>query len=120
MEEAEGTINFSHYYKKFPFQNDSGHRRAQLLQVFTCEAKELSTSFQIYDAKYVGKKGEPQFYDLPNGKVMVLLLQLFPEADIKQEDYFKIFTTIRRWTPSKSKYYTDSIGKVFDLKIAAD
>jgi hypothetical protein len=120
MEEAEGTINFSHYYKKFPFKNDSGKRKARLIQVFTCEAKELSTSMIVYDSTYLDKNGEPQLYDLPTGKVLVLLLQIFPEIDVEENYFFKIFTTIRRWTSSKAKYYYDSIGKVFDLKIAAD
>ncbi len=78
-----------------------------LMQVFTCDKKDLSKNFIEYDTHE--KNGD--YYPLPEGKLLVLLF--FGIEKITP----KIFTTIRRWTPEKEKYYHTSMGETFEIII---
>jgi hypothetical protein len=99
-------IKFSHHYYKTFKQN-----RAVLLAVVLKERKELSEDFIDYDTRYYVSEGQPSlddFYPLPAGKYMVLVF--IGEILIP-------FTTVRRWTPEKEKYYRSGIGKTFGIEI---
>ena len=105
-------IKFSHRYPKLHNQ-----KSAQLLQVALCDRSELSEKFIEYDTVY---ESEPAIgvcsesvvghYPLPNGRYMVLLFQGNEHIP---------FTTVRRFTEEKFRYYNSSIGKLFDIVHAA-
>lgn len=100
------TIKFSHNYSKMDYDNTT---KAGLMQLFVCDAKELSEAFVKYDTKYY-ENGEAKYYDLPKGKVIVLLLL--------DEDNFIFFTSIRRWTPEREKDYRECIGKMMGIEVS--
>lgn len=77
----------------------------RLLQVFICDRKELGELFVNYDTAY-----NEGFYELPKGKLIVLLLQ-----SLNGVIFDPLWTTIRRWTPQKEKYYREIIGKEVDI-----
>jgi hypothetical protein len=103
-------IKFSHHYPKLHSQT-----AAHLLHIELRDRSELSEEFVEYDTVYV--QAEATFpgvrtghYDLPNGRLMVLVFlgnNLFP------------FTTVRRWTAEKERYYREGIGRRFDIEYVA-
>lgn len=94
-------IKFSYEYWKL---GELQHRdMVTLMQAFVADKKDLSQVFIEYDTHKV--KGG--FYPLPNGKLIVLL---FGGSET-------VFTTIRRWTPEKEKYYKSSMGELFEIII---
>ena len=102
-------IKFSHSYPKL-----HGQKSAQLLSIELCERSDLSERFVEYDTVYeieqvVGVRSEPatEHYPLPNGRYMVLLFK---------GDHRIPFTTIRRYTDEKYRYYNSSLGKIFDIE----
>lgn len=107
------TIKFSHEYDKLPIADLS----ACLLDVLVIDRKELHESFIEYDTRYlewvyVGHIRIPKVknYPLPSGKVLVLLLL--------SKNQKRLFTTIRRWTPEKEKYYRNLRGQEVKIEIA--
>lgn len=77
-----------------------------LLQVFIVDRADLSETFVAYDTE-IERTGE--YYSLPKGKLLVLfLIPCYGSG---------AFTTIRRWTPAKEKYYKSLMGKEFVLEI---
>jgi hypothetical protein len=101
-------IKFSHKYYKLPMNVGT----ATLLQVLTINKEDLSPEFVEYDTSYpangkYSEEGTPdKHYPLPNGKLLLLILQTG-----------WIWTTIRRWTPEKERYYRGSIGETFNIAI---
>jgi homospermidine synthase len=77
-----------------------------LLDVLVADRSELSAAFVDWDTAHnsLGKLGN---YKLPKGKVFILLLLTGG----------KLWTTIRRWTPQKEKYYRFLIGQDFQIEI---
>jgi len=57
------------------------------------------------------ENGEWKSYELPLTKLLVLTFQ---------GNYLIPFTTIRRWTDKKERYYKNCVGKHFDIKIGDD
>ena len=105
-------IKFSHDYLKFnknklPF-------KAMLLQTFICERSDLNGTFVNYDTAYWDhtQPGGINYYELPPGKIMVLLFSIRDGYAIPEN--FK-FTTIRRYTPENFEYYKRETGNVFDV-----
>lgn len=96
-------IKFSHKYFKMPEPIQSGLcNTAQLLAVLNTTKDQLKGEFINYDTLAVtGDK-----YELPEGRLMVLLL-------LSSE----LWTTVRRWTPEKEKYYRSNIGNLFEIEI---
>lgn len=88
------TIKFSHGYEKMPA--DFGI--SKILEVFVVDKEDLHEGFVEYDTSY----GDRKNYPLPNGKLLVLLLQT--------RDNKALWTTMRRCTPSKLKYYVGLRG----------
>jgi hypothetical protein len=100
------TIKFSHKYYKMP----EDVTNASLIQVFLCDRKDLSSDFIAYDTGYENEYGDYNEYNLPKGKVMVLLLR----SNTGKE---RLWTTIRRWTPRKEEYYKSMVGEEFEISI---
>lgn len=95
-------VKFSHRYLKMP----RDYQASTLVDVFTLDARLLSESFIEYDAT----KFDGGLYILPrNGKVLVLMLL----TSINKE----LWTTVRRHTPDKEKYYRGLIGQMVECKI---
>jgi hypothetical protein len=94
-------IKFSHEYWKLGEQH---HRDIlTLLQVFVVDKSDLSPEFIEYDTHKVAGG----FYPLSNGKLLVLF---FGGSE-------NVFTTVRRWTIEKEKYYKQSMGESFEIII---
>lgn len=92
-------IKFSHSYTKMP-DNSSP---STLLEVFVVD-DDLSDGFINYDTQIVdGGK-----YNLPRGKKLVLLLQ-------NRDDI--LWTTIRRHTSCKERYYREIRGSVMSIVV---
>lgn len=89
-------IKFSHNYTKMSCDTHT----SVLLEVFIVDRNDLHDVFVEYDTR-IRDGGN---YPLPNGKLLVLLLE---------NGAGSLWTTIRRWTIDKEKYYMSSIGDVF-------
>lgn len=95
-------IKFSHFYKKMPAGVTT------FCESFVCgvEVKHynnLTPDFIKQDTEYEGG-----FYQLP--KANLLIITIFTEG-VK-------WTTVRRWTEEKEKYYRGILGK--EVKIIID
>ena len=93
-------IKFSHEYPKL-----HGQESALLLAVELRGRSDFTEKFIEYDTAFTGGH-----YPLPPAQYMVLVFlgnELIP------------FTTVRRWTEEKSRYYHNNIGKTFGLVRAA-
>ena len=88
------TIRFSHNYTKLPPDPDPSN----LLEVLTVDRSDLHRAFIEYDTHIVGGG----HYNPPTGKLILLLLQSCGG---------EVFTTIRRHTSDKHKYYLRLRGK---------
>ncbi|MBN2039602.1 MAG: hypothetical protein JW864_06150 [Spirochaetes bacterium] len=97
-------IKFSHDYDKI-----AGTKEARLLEVLNINLQNLSEDFIKYDT------GE--IFVLPRkGDYMMLIFQ-----KINSQPYSRrcdLFTTLRRRTDEKEKYYRKAIGRVFQLEKA--
>lgn len=91
-------IKFSHKYQKFP--EDYAH--SQLIDVLYTNA--VSPFFETYDCMYLVDNSHVRFYSLPSGKKIVLLLKTRKDV---------LWTTLRKYTPEKDKYYQSKIGQWF-------
>ena len=94
-------IKFSHMYHKMP--ND--YSPSRLIQTFLIDRKDLSKEFVEYDTCTL----EYEYYKLPTGKLIILILLT---------EYGHLWTTIRRYTPEKYRYYNSNIGREFDIEIS--
>lgn len=97
------TIKFSHKYGKMPA--DFGV--SKLLEVLLAEGSYLHEGFVSYDTSF-GEDGEN--YPLPRGKLIVMLLQT--------RDSEALWTTMRRCTPSKLKYYVGLRGSYVKCEVS--
>lgn len=97
-------IKFSHEYYKMPANLNT----ARLLQVIIVEKSELSKEFIEYDTAYPLDKRVPWegngHYELPEGRMLLLLLQSG-----------WLWTTLRRWTPEKERYYKELTGQEIEI-----
>lgn len=93
-------IKFSHAYFKMPEHADP----SRLLEVFVVDRSDLHRCFVSHDTKI--KDGGN--YQLPKGKLLVLLL--LAESG-------ELWTTIRRFTEEKETYYRSMRCKVFEIDV---
>jgi len=98
------TINFSHYYYKFP----RDFHLSKLLDVWPARLEDLSEDFLKYDTAYSGKT-DVEYYPLPKkGNYMILVLQA-------GEGKGRLWTTIRSqrgmFGKDKLAYYRSHIGE---------
>jgi hypothetical protein len=97
-------IKFSHRYLKMK----DGFERSTLLDVIPVKLEELSIRFLEYDTAYTDAAGNIEHYPLPaKGDYLILVLQ---NHTIDYDG--PMWTTIRRRTPEKEKYYRSMIGRV--------
>jgi len=112
-------IKFSHIYEKMP--ENLKDLEATLLEVlFVGSKNELSQAFINYDTEYHAynhfeQKTEIKQYPLPNGALIILILMVTQGINRPM-----IFTTIRRHTPEKEKYYRSLRGQQFRINIVKD
>ena len=97
-------IKFSHRYKKMPLGVDT-FCESIVLDIEVTHFDGLTLDFIKYDTEYDGG-----FYELPKTKLLVI--QILTEG-IR-------WTTVRRWTPKKEKWYKSLIGKEVKIIILKD
>ena len=109
----ELTIKFlEEYYKMLNNEDGAIPKNAVLMEVFKVNKKDLHPRFIEYDTFYFDK-GEKNnaYYKLPKGEVLVLLLK----TEFWNHDM--VWTTIRRFTPKKYKYYLKNRCQTFKIEI---
>lgn len=91
---------------------------ADLLEIFLVEKKDLGVSFVEYDTSYFERDYstsetfmKKNNYPLPNGKLIILMLQSYNSSGLH------IWTTVRRWTAEKEQYYRSKRGERFKIEI---
>lgn len=95
-------IKYSHRYFKMPSPELMKAHPTRLLQVFCCDASELTLEFRDYDTAYYDREGKIQHYPLPSkGPVLVLFLRTGPWN----------WTTIREERPGKRAFYLGLQGQ---------
>lgn len=97
------SIKFSYPFPKLYGEDGNIINRARLLEVVEVELSNLSAEFLRYDTAQ-------GMYILPAKGSYLLLIFLKPGN-------IHTFTTLRRSTPEKLKYYRSQIGEI--VKIAA-
>lgn len=119
-------IKFSHNYHKFPF-SISRMDKVILLEVLKSRTEELSEAFVKYDTEIENPRNTTsdyitplKYYELPRGDILILILQATREIWDGERLIYQIsglFTTIRRWTPEKEKYYKSLRGQQVEIII---
>lgn len=99
-------IKFIHDYYKIPAKFRGTNTYILGLQV--CELRDLPDAFIFWDTRYGNKN-----YILPKGKLMIITLFTYNEGAALSQ----LWTTIRRWTSKKEKYYRGLIGKEVEIII---
>jgi len=99
-------IKFSHKYYKFP----SAYQKSKIAQIIVMDEKDISQSFRDYDTCYYTSVCRDNYYPLPKGKVIIIIL-------IANSGLGWIWTTIRRWTPEKEQYYRRLVGQVVECEV---
>lgn len=103
------SINFSHTYQKILDRHNDVIESAKLLQVIPVKLEELSDVFKNYDT-------DNGMYKLPrSGEYLMLIFLKNPKSYMTD---LNLFTTLRRSTPEKLKYYTSCIGEVFEIGLS--
>lgn len=103
-------IKFSHAYKKL--LDDSGRviPHAKLLFALITELEYLPKCFRDYDT-------ESGLYKLPPRGTFIILMFQKPSSANFHGPAENLFTTIRRYTPTKAKYYKEAIGENFIIEV---
>lgn len=96
------SIKFSHEYIKMPDEV----KESMLIEVLNVELSELSKEFLNYDTEAT----DGSTYKLPESGAYLLLL-LYDQTNCE------LWTTLRRYTPEKEKYYRGEIGNLFKIEI---
>jgi hypothetical protein len=107
MDAKEPIIRFSHDY----FKIMGIEKEANLLHVFRTHYDKLDKDFIGYDTCYEDEKGNLLYYQLPKAELLCLLF--FSKNG-------ELFTTLRRWTPSKEEFYKSMVGKWFKVIIGEE
>lgn len=97
-------LKFSYDYPKLFMAGIIHKSRVNLLDVIPIKLEDLSDNFKKYDTRLVPLN---EYYPLPKKGNYLLLIFLNPNNGI--------FTTLRRSTPSKLKYYRSQIGQNFEV-----
>ena len=111
-------IKFSHTYVKMPSVFWSGtDSRTWLIGVSDCNLDDLPDEFVNYDTAYsIGDNvGYVGYFHLPCGRVLVLTL-MTDDSDVYKGCNI-VWTTVRRSTPEKKKYYESAIGQEVKIVI---
>ncbi len=97
------TIKFSYPFSKL-FHQGKLVDYAKLIQVIEVDLVDITAEMRDYDTDH-GK------YPLPAKGAYLMLLFLKPHGA-------GIFTTLRRSTPEKKRYYTEAVGQMFRLDVS--
>jgi len=98
------TIKFSFSFPKLFGEDGYPITRARLLDVHEVELSDLSAEFLAYDTAH-------GTYQLPlKGAYLMLIFQ--------KPGSIHLFTTLRRSTPEKLKYYRSLIGETLTVEVA--
>lgn len=103
------TIKFRHMYVKMP-HNVINNSVVKLIEVLNSRFEDLHESFIGYDARAV--KGD--IYPLPKSGDCLVLLFI---GDGISFDSGELFTTVRRSTPDKERYYRGLRGKELIVRV---
>jgi hypothetical protein len=101
-------IKFSYEYEKFA--NIHTDRPVKLVLMLKSNLSDLSKSFIEYDTciyDSVDFETQNEYYKLTSRENLVLF---FVDCD------YNLFSTVRRFTEDKEKYYRSKIGKEFEIK----
>lgn len=127
MEGKKFVIRFSHVYEKMPMEVDAETpiSRAKLLAVFLVDKAELGKDFIEYDTVFLTSSPEEGtywgHYPLPNGKLLVLLLEaIFDSMPEEHELFTTVRTKIGQGGKDKEAYYRSHIGNIADLEITPE
>jgi hypothetical protein len=101
-------IKFSHKYQKILNSHNDVIETATLLQVSIINLEDLSKEFLNYDT-------DNGVYELPKRGKYLMLIFLKEHEDYTTD--LNLFTTLRRHTPEKHKFYMSQIGKVFKVMV---
>ncbi|MEN6490326.1 MAG: hypothetical protein ABFD66_15845 [Smithella sp.] len=101
-------IKFSHKYQKILNSHNDVIETATLLQVSIINLEDLSKEFLNYDT-------DNGVYELPKRGKYLMLIFLKEHEDYTTD--LNLFTTLRRHTPEKHKFYMGQIGKVFKVMV---
>lgn len=101
-------IKFSHRYDKLPQIYLETDVIAELLQVLKIDYNELSEPMMDDDTKYCEDR-QLKHYPLPKGELILLVF--------RSSMGYRMFTTIRRFTPEKYKYYKSLEGKELEISM---
>lgn len=77
----------------------------RLLEVFKTHYNNMYSYFIVYDTEY-----QEGYYELPKTDLLVLILISF-EKNASGGLNEHLWTTVRRWTPEKEKYYRSIRGE---------
>jgi hypothetical protein len=103
------TIKFSHIYTKLLDEHNDVIEYATLIDVRHVELQSLHQKFKDYDT-------DNGLYQLP-AKGVYLVLTFLKPPESEGTCAANLFTTLRRSTVSKDKYYYDAIGETFLIDI---
>ena len=101
------TIKFSHKYEKLLDQRNVPITCARLLYADMVELDCLHESFIKYDT-------DCGMYKLPKKGTYILLL--FEKPQMPHDRGRNLFTTLRRYTLEKLRYYGELIGKIVQIE----
>lgn len=97
-------IKFSHHYPKLGVLAGTNDE-ARLLDAHPVQLELLSPDFLDYDTAIDGGG----YYKLPRkGRYLMLIFA--------RPDNVGLFTTLRRWTPEKERYYREMTGQRFKVE----
>lgn len=96
-------IEFAHNYPKL-----HGQKTAYLIHVESDVLARLSQKLIEYDTQYIDADGTKRYYQLSGYFMLVLYFM---------GDYGIPFTTIRKATTEKQRFYQDNIGEKFQITI---
>jgi hypothetical protein len=93
-----------------------------LVGISICDISRLPKEFLDWDTAYEEqswvssanreKITKLRYYELPKGKVIILVIFTKQENSISE-----CWTTIRRWTPDKENYYQNLIGQEVKIEV---
>jgi len=103
------TIKFSHIYTKLLDEHNDVIESATLIDVRRIDLSTLPQRFKDYDT-------DNGLYTLPPKGDYLMLVFLKP-YEAEGVCASNLFTTLRRFTPDKERYYLGAIGEMFLVEV---
>ena len=102
-------IKFSHEYFKMPLEARDRRDRSYIISECVTDINKLPKAFLDFDTLY-----------FDNGITTAYPLDFKTGIIITIYTNGKIWTTIRRWTPEKERYYMGMIGQEVGIEITEE